>query len=175
MILERQGIEGWGISIVERLSTDLQQEFPSVGGFSAQNLWYMRQFYRQYHESPILQPLVGEIGWAHNLVIMGKCKDPREREFYLRITRKFGWTKSASLFNRLSQFKTLFRYEMPVCIPDCDTGRPSLFILFESRPGWIRRRIGGWAIEDPMHVGDEVAFDELAFVLQACAFNPRLI
>jgi hypothetical protein len=38
----------------------------------------------------ILQPLVGEIGWAHNFVIMGKCKDPLEREFYLRMIRKFG-------------------------------------------------------------------------------------
>jgi predicted nuclease of restriction endonuclease-like (RecB) superfamily len=65
-----------------------------VSGFSAQNLWYMRQFYQEHHESLILQPLVGEIGWAHNLVIMGKCKDLLEREFYLRMTRKFGWTKN---------------------------------------------------------------------------------
>ena len=54
----------------------------------------MRQFYQEYHESLNLQPLVGEIGWAHNLAIMGKCKDPLEREFYLRMTRKFGWTKN---------------------------------------------------------------------------------
>jgi predicted nuclease of restriction endonuclease-like (RecB) superfamily len=94
MIVERQGIEGWGKSVVERLSTDLRQEFPGVGGFSAQNLWYMRQFYQEYHESLNLQLLVGEIGWAHNLAIMGKCKDPLEREFYLRMTRKFGWTKN---------------------------------------------------------------------------------
>ncbi len=94
MILERQGVEGWGKSVVERLSADLQREFPGVSGFSTQNLWYMRQFYQEYHESLILQPLVGEIGWAHNLVIMGKCKDLLEREFYLRMTRKFGWTKN---------------------------------------------------------------------------------
>jgi predicted nuclease of restriction endonuclease-like (RecB) superfamily len=94
IILERQAAEGWGKSVVERLSTDLRQEFPGVGGFSVQNLWYMRQFYAEYHDNERLQPLVGEIAWAHNLAIMGKCKDLLEREFYLRMTRKFGWSKN---------------------------------------------------------------------------------
>lgn len=93
MIVERQGVEGWGKSVVERLSADLRQEFPGVGGFSVQNLWYMRQFYSEYQGNERLQPLVGEIAWAHNLAIMSKCKDPLEREFYIRMTRKFGWSK----------------------------------------------------------------------------------
>jgi predicted nuclease of restriction endonuclease-like (RecB) superfamily len=38
--------------------------------------------------------LVAEIGWTHNLVIMEKCKDDLEREFYIRMTRKFCWTKN---------------------------------------------------------------------------------
>ncbi|WP_261597398.1 DUF1016 N-terminal domain-containing protein [Methanoculleus formosensis] len=90
MIAQRQKNEGWGKSVVERLAGDLQQEFPGIKGFSIQNLWYMRQFYLEYHGSEKLQPLVGEISWSHNLVIMSRCKDPLEREFYLRMTRKFG-------------------------------------------------------------------------------------
>ena len=54
----------------------------------------MRQFYLEYHGRERLQPLVGEIAWSHNLVIMSKCKDPLERKFYIRMTRKFGWTKN---------------------------------------------------------------------------------
>jgi predicted nuclease of restriction endonuclease-like (RecB) superfamily len=94
MIVARQESEGWGKSIVKRLSSDLQTEFPGVGGFSTQNLWYMRQFYQEYRESPKLQPLVGEIGWSHKLIVMGRCHDALEREFYLRMTRKFGWSKN---------------------------------------------------------------------------------
>jgi predicted nuclease of restriction endonuclease-like (RecB) superfamily len=94
MIVERQEQAGWGKSVVERLSQDLRREFPGVAGFSVQNLWYMRQFHLEYLEHEKLQPLVGEIAWAHNLVIMSKCKDPLEREFYLRMTRKFGWSKN---------------------------------------------------------------------------------
>ena len=41
-----------------------------------------------------LQPLVGEISWVKHIVIMNKCKDNLEREFYIRSTRKFGWTKN---------------------------------------------------------------------------------
>ena len=94
MISERQEQAGWGKSVVEQLSADLRQEFPSVRGFSVQNLWYMRQFFLEYNGYKKLQPLVGEIGWAHNLAIMSKCKDNLAREFYIRMTRKFGWSKN---------------------------------------------------------------------------------
>jgi predicted nuclease of restriction endonuclease-like (RecB) superfamily len=94
MIVERQEQAGWGKSVVERLSQDLRREFPGVAGFSVQNLWYMRQFHMEYRGNEKLQPLVGEVAWAHNLVIMSKCKDPLEREFYLRMTRKFGWSRN---------------------------------------------------------------------------------
>ncbi|ALF88399.1 MULTISPECIES: PDDEXK nuclease domain-containing protein [Ralstonia solanacearum species complex] len=94
LIVERQHSEGWGKGVVEQLSNDLRVAFPGVGGFSVQNLWYMRQFYQEYSAAPKLQPLVGEIGWAHNLLIMSRCKDAHAREFYLRMTRKFGWSKN---------------------------------------------------------------------------------
>ena len=41
-----------------------------------------------------MQPLVAQIGWSHNLIVLDKTSDPLEREFYLRMTRKFGWTKN---------------------------------------------------------------------------------
>lgn len=54
----------------------------------------MKAFFELYRQHEKLAPLVREIAWAHNLVIMSKCKDPLEREFYLRMTRKFGWSKN---------------------------------------------------------------------------------
>ena len=50
-IVEKQQALGWGKSVVERLSTDLQAEFPGAKGFSANNLWLMRQFYTEYKAS----------------------------------------------------------------------------------------------------------------------------
>lgn len=63
-------------------------------GFSSRNIWYMRTFFMIYAKDAKLQPLVAEIGWTHNVVIMERCKDPLKREFYIRMTRKFGWTKN---------------------------------------------------------------------------------
>ena len=94
MIVERQKKEGWGKAIIETLAGDLQREFPGMRGFSTQNLWYMRQFYLEYSGNKNLQPLVGEISWAKHLAIMAKCKDQLEREFYVRMAKEYGWTKS---------------------------------------------------------------------------------
>jgi predicted nuclease of restriction endonuclease-like (RecB) superfamily len=94
LIVDRQQTAGWGKSIVEQLAQDIQSEFPGISGFSVRNLWNMRNFHLTYSQDAKLQPLVAEIGWTHNLVILEKCKDDLEREFYLRMTRKFGWTKN---------------------------------------------------------------------------------
>ena len=64
MIVEKQEELGWGKSVVENLSKDLQNEFPGAMGYSVQNLWYMRQFYLVYKDNEKLQPLVGEISWS---------------------------------------------------------------------------------------------------------------
>ena len=71
-IHQKQEVLGWGKSVVQSLADDLQAEFPGRNGFSAQNLWYMRQFYTEYRSRPILEPLVREISWAKNVVIMAR-------------------------------------------------------------------------------------------------------
>lgn len=94
MIVTRQQGASWGKSVVEQLAKDLQAEFPGISGFSVRNIWNMRSFYVAYSQNEKLQPMVAEIGWTHNLVILEKCKDDLEREFYIRMARKFGWTKN---------------------------------------------------------------------------------
>ena len=90
---EKQKESGWGKSVVETLSKDLYQEFPGMQGFGARNIWYMQQFYNEYQGNSILQPLVAEISWSKHVVIMTKCKDVQERQFYILSTKKYGWTK----------------------------------------------------------------------------------
>jgi predicted nuclease of restriction endonuclease-like (RecB) superfamily len=95
-ILERQQQYGWGKGIVEVLATELQKEFVGIQGFSARNLWYMRNLYEEYYTSSlILQPLVAEIPWTHNILIIEKCKEEHERFYYINMTKKFQWSKRA--------------------------------------------------------------------------------
>jgi len=41
-----------------------------------------------------VQPLVAQIAWTHNIMILEKCKSAGERKFYIAMTKKFGWTKN---------------------------------------------------------------------------------
>lgn len=60
-IYRQQKEKGWGKSIVQVLSKELQKEFPGAKGYSAANLWRMRNFYLTYRDSEKLAPLVREI------------------------------------------------------------------------------------------------------------------
>jgi predicted nuclease of restriction endonuclease-like (RecB) superfamily len=69
----------------------MQIEFPGIKGFSIQNLWYMKQFYDEYKGKIFLQTLSGEIGWSQNILIL-KLKTNEEKQFYMEMTRKYGWS-----------------------------------------------------------------------------------
>lgn len=94
LIVSRQADAAHGAAIAEQLAADLRQEYPGVSGYSRRNVFYMREFYLAYRDSSKVQPLVAQIGWTQNLIILQRCKDPLECEFYIRMTKKFGWTKN---------------------------------------------------------------------------------
>jgi predicted nuclease of restriction endonuclease-like (RecB) superfamily len=94
MIVSKQKDESWGKSIVNVLAKDLQKEFPGVAGYSSDNLWRMRKFYLHFKDNEKLAPLVQEISWTKIIVIMERCGDDLECEFYIRMTRRMGWSKN---------------------------------------------------------------------------------
>ena len=77
--------KGWGRGVVENLAAHINQHDSSIRGFSAQNLWRMRQFYETYKGSEKLSTLLRELPWSGNLVIIAKAKTCEEREYYLRL------------------------------------------------------------------------------------------
>jgi predicted nuclease of restriction endonuclease-like (RecB) superfamily len=118
-IVERQRGDGWGKAVVERLSRDIQNEFPGIRGYSPQNIWYMRAFYLAWTDDvmnlqqavgdsgrSILQQAVGEldgrklpqsvagIPWGQNICLLEKLKDPATRLWYARKTVEHGWSRA---------------------------------------------------------------------------------
>jgi type I restriction enzyme S subunit len=75
-ILEQQRLEGWGSKVIDRLSLDLMREFPEMKGFSPRNLKYMRRFAEIYPDESIVQELLAQITWYHNITILDKVKGP---------------------------------------------------------------------------------------------------
>ena len=85
--------DGWGKNTVVALADFIRRHEPGVRGFSSQNLWRMRQFYETYRQEPKLSPLVRDLSWTHNLLILSGCKRLDAREFYLRLAVRERWGK----------------------------------------------------------------------------------
>lgn len=60
-LVVRKAEEKWGSGIVEQVSLDLQAEFPEVKGFSARNLWFMKQWYSFYALKSETAELIGNL------------------------------------------------------------------------------------------------------------------
>ena len=132
-IVERQMAEGWGKSIVERFSRDMQTGFPGIEGFSRQNIWKMRGFYVAYTEgvsnlSQAVRDLDGtnlpqavrEIPWGHNIELLSKVKDPLQRLWYAKMAVEHGGSRAVlvhqietGLFERQGKAVTNFKRTLP--------------------------------------------------------------
>src|ERR1700733_8280726 len=62
-ILAKQGTQGWGTRVIDRLAHDLQNEFPGIEGFSPRSLKYMRALAEAWPEETIVQQLIAQLPW----------------------------------------------------------------------------------------------------------------
>ena len=77
--------------MISQLAEHLAWTQPGLRGFTRPNLFRMRQFYETYRDDVIVSPLVRQLPWTHNIVILSQSKHPEEREFYLRMTVQEKW------------------------------------------------------------------------------------
>lgn len=87
-ISKKVDVGGWGKGVVEDLAHYIASKSPSVRGFSARNIWRMKQFYETYSDKPKLSALLTEIAWTNHLHILSKTKTMEEQEFYLQLVAK---------------------------------------------------------------------------------------
>ncbi len=92
-VSEKTANSDWGKSVVQDFANYLKNAYPSASGFSAQNIWRMKQFYETYCGNEKLSPLVREITWSNNLLIMSGCKTDEAKEFYMRLCISNGYAK----------------------------------------------------------------------------------
>jgi predicted nuclease of restriction endonuclease-like (RecB) superfamily len=119
IIHQRQQQEGWGAGVIPRLSKDIRNELPELKGFSERNIGYMIRFAREYDGSVILQQavaklepslktpaiinhppcprivqdLLAQIPWGHNILLMEKFKDLPTRLWYAQQAIVNGWSR----------------------------------------------------------------------------------
>ena len=93
-ILDRQEREKWGAKVIDRLATDLKRSFPDMKGLSPRNLKYMRAFAEAWREERIVQAVLAQITWYHNLAILEKLDTPEDRIWYAKATIQHGWSRN---------------------------------------------------------------------------------
>jgi len=104
-IEQRKNELGWGAKVIDKLSRDILREFPNMSGFSTRNIKLMVQFYKEYADDEIGQlsvaqlenekmpPLVAQIPWTHNILLIQKIKDKVLRYWYMQKILENGWSK----------------------------------------------------------------------------------
>ena len=93
-ILARQEREGWGAGTIDRLSHDLREAFPDMRGLSPRNLKYMRAFASAWPEREIVQEVLAQITWYHNIALLEKVDDQSVRLWYAAKAREAGWSRN---------------------------------------------------------------------------------
>lgn len=119
-ILARQQQEGWGTKVIDRLAKDLRSAFPHMHGFSRTNLLYMRAFSEAWPEELIVQQLVGQLPWGHNVRLLDLIKAPDERLWYAKAAIEHGWSRNIlvmqierELYRRQGKAITNFGHTLP--------------------------------------------------------------
>jgi len=124
-LVERQEKEGWGAKIIEKLSKDLKASFPNMKGFSTRNLKYMVKFAKNYPDKEIVQQLVAQIPWGHNIALMEKIETKEERIWYIKKTIENSWSRNvlttwieSRLYDRQGKAITNFSTTLPAIQSD---------------------------------------------------------
>jgi predicted nuclease of restriction endonuclease-like (RecB) superfamily len=130
-ILARQGREGWGAKVIERLAQDLRNAFPEMKGFSPRNLKYMRAFAEAWPDPEFVQQAAAQLPWFHLCTLIDKLKTRQGREWYLAKAIEHGWSRNVlviqietRLRERSGQAITNFTTQLPA--PLSDLARESL-------------------------------------------------
>src|ERR1700754_4015508 len=93
-ILERQKLRGWGTKVLERLAADMKVAFPDMTGLSRTNLAYMLTFAQAWPDVSIVQQLVGQLPWGHNIALLDRLDAQEARLWYARQAIENGWSRA---------------------------------------------------------------------------------
>lgn len=85
--------EKWGSKIITNIANNIKTIYPGIKGFDRSSLYLMTQFYEMYSGNEIVGPLVRQISWSNNVVILKRTKTIEEKEFYLKLCISNNYTK----------------------------------------------------------------------------------
>ena len=92
-VSDKLAVSEWGDGVVKQLAEYIEKNSPETKGFSDKNLWRMKQFYETYcGDNEKLSPLVRQLSWTNNLIILSRTKSIEEKTYYLEQCAKERWS-----------------------------------------------------------------------------------
>ncbi len=86
--------KSWGNKFIDNLAKDIKHAYPSTTGYSVRNLKYMAKFAAKYPDKQIVQEVLAQITWYHNITLMDKVKDADVTLWYAKKTIENGWSRN---------------------------------------------------------------------------------
>ncbi len=145
-VVDRQNKDGWGTSVIQEISRDIQKEFPGIEGFSSSNISRMRTFYLAWRNTKVnsaqpvpnfngsaqlpteIMDILFHIPWGHHVVLLFKIKEPLKRIWYAQKAFENGWSRTVLIhqiefdaYSRQGKAVTNFKTSLPP--PQSDLAR----------------------------------------------------
>lgn len=114
----------YGNKFIDEVARELKLEYPNATGYSTRNLKYMKRFYLEYKDDEVMQQLVAQVPWGHNIVLMEKINNNEIRKIYLQGIIENGWGRSMLVHQIESEYhlrigKSSNNFKM--VLPDSDS------------------------------------------------------
>ena len=152
--------KSWGNRFIDNLAADIRTAFPDSKGYSVRNLKYMAKFAEEYPDRVFVQQVVAQIPWGHNVVLMDKVPDTKEREWYIRKSAENGWSRNvlvhqieSGLYRRQALAKKVSNFEERLPSPQSELAvqtmkDPYVFDFVPFRENMVERDIEQALVRD---------------------------
>lgn len=150
----------WGNKFVDSLAKDIKLSFPNATGFSVRNLKYMAKFARAYPDLEFVQMVSAQIPWSHNIAILEKVKEPKQRAWYIQKTIENGWSHNvlihqieSGLYQRQVTTDRISNFEQRLSAPQSELAvqtmkDPYIFDFIPFREDMVERDIERALVQD---------------------------
>lgn len=150
----------WGSKFIDNLAADIKLSFPNTTGYSARNLKYMAKFAAMFENAEIVQAVLAQLTWYHNMALMDKAQDTEQYVWYAQETIKNGWSRNvlvhqieSGLYERQAIAEKISNFENRLASPQSELAvqtmkDPYIFDFIPFKEDMVERDIEQALVKD---------------------------
>lgn len=150
----------WGSKFIDNLAADIKLSFPNTTGYSARNLKYMAKFAAMFEDAEIVQAVLAQLTWYHNMALMDKTQDTEQYVWYAQETIKNGWSRNvlvhqieSGLYERQAIAEKISNFENRLALPQSELAvqtmkDPYIFDFIPFKEDMVERDIEQALVKD---------------------------